>query len=202
VCAPDTGLCVDTPAVCPEGETCNPATGNCENEATDKVVFVTSQTYTGNLGGLLGADTKCQTAATNAGLGGVYKAWISDSLGESPDTRLTHATVPYVRTDGAVVANNWITLTGQFLINALNRDEDAVVIPDCEDDRQDCPERVWTATRGSGLPNLNLPACGNWTDGSGSTQTVVGKPSSRAGAWTGFIGQDCDIPSHLYCFEQ
>lgn len=29
-CAPDTGECVDSPVVCPEGETCNPSTGQCE----------------------------------------------------------------------------------------------------------------------------------------------------------------------------
>jgi hypothetical protein len=28
-CAPDTGACVDTPVVCPDGETCDPATGAC-----------------------------------------------------------------------------------------------------------------------------------------------------------------------------
>jgi len=44
-----------------------------------KRVFVTSTKYTGDLGGVAGADTKCQTAANNQGLGGTWKAFILDN---------------------------------------------------------------------------------------------------------------------------
>jgi hypothetical protein len=48
-----------------------------------KIVFVTSQTYTGNLGGHTGADQKCKALALAAGLLGNFKAWISgDGLNE------------------------------------------------------------------------------------------------------------------------
>jgi hypothetical protein len=67
-----------------------------------KRVFVTSTGYPGNLGGLAGADAKCQERATAAGLGGTFKAWLSAAgTGNSAAERLTHATVPYVRVDGA-----------------------------------------------------------------------------------------------------
>ena len=55
-------------------------------------VFVTSETYTGNLGGVAGADDKCQALADQAGLPGVYMAWIADSVPASaPATRFFQA---------------------------------------------------------------------------------------------------------------
>ena len=52
-------------------------------------VFVTSTTYTGNLGGLSGADSKCQARATAANLSGVWKAWLS--TGDlAASSRITH----------------------------------------------------------------------------------------------------------------
>lgn len=53
---------------------------------SNKTVFVTSQTYTGNLGGLAGADAQCNLLAKAAGLEGSYLAWLSDAT-ESPSTR-------------------------------------------------------------------------------------------------------------------
>jgi hypothetical protein len=43
------------------------------------VAFVTKDVYTGNLGGLLGADMKCQTAATAGGRTGNFVAFLSTS---------------------------------------------------------------------------------------------------------------------------
>ena len=40
-------------------------------------VFVTNQTWNGDLGGLQGADNKCQQAAFDRGLGGAWRAWVS-----------------------------------------------------------------------------------------------------------------------------
>lgn len=44
-----------------------------------KRVFVTSTSYNGNLGGLAGADAKCNTRAAAAGLSGTYKAFLAGS---------------------------------------------------------------------------------------------------------------------------
>src|SRR5690606_22090089 len=69
-------------------------------------VFVTSATYTGNLGGLAGADAKCQELADAANLGGTYRAWLSVS-GTPANSRLTHSTLPYGLVDGTLIANDW-----------------------------------------------------------------------------------------------
>ena len=50
-----------------------------------KTVFISSVQYTGALGGLLGADLRCNNLARNANLSGVYKAWLSDTS-NSPNT--------------------------------------------------------------------------------------------------------------------
>jgi len=49
------------------------------NHNRPKKVFVSSQTYVGNLGGVAGADSLCQGLATAAGLTGTFKAFLSDS---------------------------------------------------------------------------------------------------------------------------
>jgi cysteine-rich repeat protein len=77
------------PAFCRGGYTLNGAEqcddGNeidndgCTNNciSLSKKVFVSSQMYDGNLGGLAGADAKCQALADAANLTGTYMAWIS-----------------------------------------------------------------------------------------------------------------------------
>src|SRR5262249_27131858 len=85
-------------------------------------VFVTSLTYTGNLGGLAGADALCQARADAAALGGTYKAWLADDSG-SPATRFTHSTGEYVLVDGTVVAGNWADLTDGSTGHAIDKTE-------------------------------------------------------------------------------
>lgn len=63
-------------------------------------VFLSSQIYPGNLGGLIGADEKCNTLAQAEGLPGLYKAWLS-TASVAAATRLTHNPGPYVLTNGA-----------------------------------------------------------------------------------------------------
>ena len=55
-----------------------PETLSCTSQT---IVFLDFSCYTGDLGGLEGADAKCQQAAEDAGLPGIYKAWLS-SAGE------------------------------------------------------------------------------------------------------------------------
>ncbi|MCP3848848.1 MAG: DUF1554 domain-containing protein, partial [Gammaproteobacteria bacterium] len=50
---------------------------------TSKTIFYTDTTYSGNLGGLAGADTKCQAAADSQTppVQGTFKAWLGVSTG-------------------------------------------------------------------------------------------------------------------------
>src|SRR5262249_55630490 len=116
-----------------------------------KIVFVTSATHTGNLGGLSGADAICNTDAAAGGLPGTYMAWLSDgSVG--PSTRFTHALVPYVLPSGTVLANDWTDLTDGNLANPIRETANLLGVHDS----------VWTATFTDGT-NHGSGDCVHWT---------------------------------------
>lgn len=76
------------------------------------------------VGGIAGADTMCANAASAAGLGGTYMAWLSTGAADDPDSRfITKAAIPYRGADGALVANNWTDLTDSSVsVNPARKD--------------------------------------------------------------------------------
>src|SRR5439155_14460607 len=68
-------------------------------------VFVSSANFTGDLGGLHGADGICSSAAGTAGLTGRFIAWMSDTTTNAID-RVMNDVGPWVRLDGALVFAN------------------------------------------------------------------------------------------------
>ncbi len=174
------------------GNVCDGATG-CNDE---KRVFVTNQVSMGNLtsiGGLLGGDTMCTNAANAAGLSGTYLAWISTST-ESPAARFTRSTVPYVRTDGVVVANSYADLTSgcpSCLRAPINVNEFGATIG--------APFGTWTGTAVSGTGSFWH--CNSWQNGSGPNGQS-GNANSTGVAWTAEDTPNCDQSLRVYCFEQ
>ena len=89
-------------------------------------VFVSSQKFNGNLGGIAGADQKCQDLADAAGLPGTYFAWLADSdPANAPASRFTQAPNAYLRPGigsaaPQVVADDWADLTDGSLDLAIN----------------------------------------------------------------------------------
>lgn len=159
-----------------------------------KRVFVTSQTYTGDLGGLTGADSKCQVLADSANLGSTFKAWLSDST-TAASSRLTQSTLNYVRTDGVVIANGWTDLTDGTIDNLLNRDESGVT-------RSSVP--VWTNTNTNGARTAmsSTMNCENWTDASSGVDGYYGVTNWADYEWTNSSYLPCNQARRLYCFEQ
>jgi hypothetical protein len=158
-----------------------------------KRVFVTSTFYRGNLGGLSGADGKCQEGADDAGLGGEWKAWLSDAS-SSASARLTHANVPYVRIDNQTVANNWADLTDGILSNKIN-------VTETGDIRENF---VWTNTAPNGerVNESRFSTCVNWTNASSKRWTMTGHSGSKDPRWTKYVNYFCYQGMNLYCFEQ
>lgn len=68
-----------------------------------KRIFLTSTVYDGNLGGLAGADAKCQARADAAHLGGTWKAILSTRTIDAVDR--IDASVARVNVDGTLVMN-------------------------------------------------------------------------------------------------
>jgi hypothetical protein len=156
-----------------------------------KTVFVTSATYDGNLGGLDGGHAKCQAAADAAGLPGTFRAWLSDdTLSPATDPGFTKI-LPYHRTDGVRIADDWTDLTDGSLAASISVDELG----------QNVSTVVWTGTFASGLV-LGTPfqRCLDWT--TTATPGFVGSTSSVDGNWTNAASVICTTEARLYCFEQ
>jgi hypothetical protein len=162
--------------------------------------FVTSTTYTGALGGLEGADTRCQARANAANLPGTYKAWLSDSA-ESPATRFHCRAAScsphgYTRVDGVtIVANDWTDLTDTSLDAAINVTELNQIFV--------ATDTVWTYTKTDGTAGgFQNTHCLNWTDAGHDTLGDTGIPQNGNFFWTHFGTGRCDQLSPLYCFQQ
>lgn len=160
-----------------------------------KVAFLSSEAYTGDLGGLDGADSKCQQLADAANLSGTFKAWLSDAA-ESAAERLTHSDVPYVTPGdpGYVIADNWADLTDGSLAQAISYDEDGNL-------NEFAP--VWTGTDQFGQAlSPGGDFCNGWGSGSVGDWAVYGITAATDGLWTAFDIDDCFISHRLYCIQQ
>jgi len=172
-----------------------------------KTVFVTSTLYTGNLGGLAGADAKCNERARIGGLGGDFKAWLSDSKTSAAE-RLTHATVPYVLVDGTVLAKDWADLVKGDLEMPIRLTE-FVQWPTTVPHPPGCADSiVWTNTTEKGVIAAKNGSCHDWTDGNSGAHAeekpVLGQTDS-GWLWSSqckseYIGCNASYP--LFCFEQ
>lgn len=168
--------------------------------STQKTLFLSSQFFYSNLGGLSGADAKCQTLANAVPslTGKTFKAWLSDSVTSARD-RLTHAAVPYKLVDGTVVANNWTDLTDGTLANPILKDEAGRTVASAPP-----YPYVWTDTNSDGSQtSRNIGnTCQNWAVTTSSIQGGVGFSAHTALSWTQHSSQNCALTARLYCMEQ
>ncbi len=166
------------------------ANGNIICSNGPKTVFISSRTYSGNLGGITGADAKCQTLADAASISGAYKAWISDDSG-SPATNHVHNPSRYQLVDGTVIADSWNDLTDGSLQHSINLGEDSGTYNG---------NNVWTNTLQQGSINSSSGSCNNWSGVSGSGET--GYSPNSDGQWTDYSSRACSVSNRLYCFQQ
>ncbi|HVJ89992.1 MAG TPA: hypothetical protein VM580_09315 [Labilithrix sp.] len=160
-------------------------------------VFITSTKYDGNLGGLTGADTKCNDAATSAGLPGKYVAWLSDTGTDARD-RLSGAR-GWRRVDGLPFADALSSAGGTDLT------EGKVFYPVVLDENGNSiakGDHVFTGTRANGKA-LGGYSCDSWYSESASLLAIVGSPLGGSVSWTNLesLGT-CNESRHLYCFRK
>lgn len=213
------GVC--TAAHCsprPSSDTQSAADGTAQDTtdasaAGSKLVFVTSLQYTAGLGGLAGADAKCQSLATAAQRQGTFKAWLSDSK-SSPASRFSEACKgggPFVLADGTLVAADWGQLTSGKLLHAISLTEKGTAPPTgkaCGDGKG---TGIWTGTLNNGAIDTTHIAgeCADWTTSAMtySGQMVWGNPASTQ-SWSSdsncslFGATICSRSASLFCFEQ
>lgn len=171
-----------------DGSACS---GACKIDG--KVIFATSKLYNGALGGLVGADDKCNTVAMEAGLAnaGNFMAWLS-TVEKSPATRMKHYELPYVLLSGAtVVASSWAELTDGSIDNAITINEKGLPIDSY---------RAWTGTTAAG--EASSPTCVGWKSEDKEDFGLQGVLSEVTSDWSEKPSKGCSYTARLICVEQ
>lgn len=163
--------------------------GNCIDA---RRMFVSSVVFEGDVGGLAGADEACQDLADTAQLDGTFKAFIVDGM-MGLDRFEPAGSVPYVRLDGFILANNWWQVA----------DEAPLFFPIDRDEHRNLHDEDFTYAW-TGITTNNTARdldCSNWSTIEGAG--FVGSVTSSAVAWKAAnVERACNDPAHIYCIEQ
>lgn len=171
-------------------------------------VFVTEDSFTGDLDGLFGADLKCQAAAEAAGLAEPERFHAFLSTGKV-DAKESFAAVtgarPYVLVTGKKVAESFTSLIEMGpLGEGISATEYGTTL---------YMKPVATNTAPGGLSYSPDQHCQGWTSAGAAYKARVGLTGLPAGSpdaevwkdlqwWTGAESWHCDKNIlHLYCFE-
>jgi hypothetical protein len=167
-------------------------------DPNQRTVFVTSASFKSNLGGLTGADDKCQAEAdgpTSIVPAGTYWAWLSDGT-DSPDTRFTKSSHPYVLPDGTKIAEDFTDLTDGSILHAINIDPTGQPIG---------YQQYWTGTNadGTAYASINLTTCGAWVvDPIPAWGGMTGHTAKKTTLWSSMGTEYCSKTFRLACFQQ
>lgn len=165
-----------------------------------KLVFVTRTSFSGDLGGLSGADGLCAAAAGAGALPGTWRAWLSNTV------------APRVNAFDRIQGDGPWYLTGTDTsgrrIKVFNSKASLRSAPLAPLDRTELGAQVgtgqfvWTGTEPTGNASavgVYDFSCANWTSNSFSSLGDVG---DVYGQWTNQRGQECSGTASLYCFQQ
>ena len=158
---------------------------------SSKRIFITSQMFQGNLGGLVGADAICTSQATQ--LAGSWKAWLSTTTVNAID-RIANVG-PWYDTHGTQIFANHAALMSMPSVG-LNYDAAGTFLGS---------HKIWTGTGfgGTYLAALSGSApCSEWTSSAMNGQAKVGQVGRADVAWTAQSNTTCDQDAHLICIEQ
>ncbi len=153
--------------------------------------------FKGNLGGLTGADAICQAEADGPASivpSGTYLAWLSDGT-DSPDTRFTKSSHPYLLPDGAKIAEDFTDLTSGSILHAIDIDPTG---------RPLGLTRYWTGTNADGTTAQSSVTCDGWTaDPVANFRGTAGSVRRGPSLWSSaYAGISCGGVNRLVCFQQ
>ena len=166
------------------------------NERNEKTVFVTSVSFSGNLGGLKGADDKCQAQADDPASivpSGTYLAWLSDGT-DSPNTRFTKSSHPYLLPDGTRIAENYTDLTDGSIQHFINIDPTGKTAGQ---------NPFWTGTNEDGTTAQLFRTCTGWMDPYFNARGMIGSTGHTLTTWSSQAQEKCNTTrQRLACFQQ
>jgi hypothetical protein len=173
-------------------------------------VFASSVAYPGNLGGLAGADEKCQKLATDAGRPGTFMAWIAnDDENSGPVHRfpaMGFGTRPFklVAKNDALVQSSWNDMLSKGeLLRPIDTDELGEQIK--------THLWVWSNVSAGGYA-LGKNSCDSWSwkwsiesliDPMGAVGRIPRSPGCKAEEmWSHcYDSRLCASEARLYCFQ-
>ena len=173
-----------------------------------RIVFLSSTTFDGDLGGLAGADKQCRELAGKFDEvhADTYRAWLSDGDG-SPATRFAHGPefdgIPYVLRNGVQVAADFTALTTDGPLPGIHLTDEGEVL---------FIQLVWTNTGVDGNRLSAVDHCNGWTSSDAGMSARFGmnwlpamspdlETWQQFGQWTNAKGGGCSKNLRLYCFE-
>ena len=171
------------------------ATGSADARSADaaapagNIVFTTSSSHDGALGGLAGADAICAQRASEAGLAGTYIALLSTSTTNAID-RLDGSR-GWQRVDGKPVIDLPSQLTGLRAWYPIALDESG-------NDVRVNTTQVWTGTNPDGTAASDT--CSDWQTVNGYAGSVGVDESGAANLTSTNFSDGCSALHRLYCF--
>jgi hypothetical protein len=203
----------------------NDNTTNPPNPTTTMGFFVTSSTsVTGNLGGLAGADARCQSLASGVGQGSkTWRAYLSverdPANGNGPtDARSRIGNGPWLNANGVTVARDVNELHSRRGDAAIFVDERGQQIPgQWPGSPSPVQHDILTGSTADGRLMAGM-TCADWTSDSASLAAQVGHsdglgpggdPSGNFGSWnSSHANQNCANTAprggagRIYCFAR
>jgi hypothetical protein len=162
---------------------------------TEHRIFITSQSFSGDLGGIEGADAKCRQAALDAGLVRNYKALIS-TVSSDAFSRLAIIGPTYLinaAQEATLVADSSLALWSSetsSLLTAINVDQNGTLVT----------ATPWTGTTASGGAGTDF--CNDWQSSSSTDDGGVGSSTNNDSQWVESDFKACDQENSIYCISQ
>ncbi len=186
------------------------------NPNQPKIVFVSSQSYSANLGGIEGADNICAELAFEAGLDGEWVALIGTSE-VNPKDRIQLPGV-YTNTRGSKVSDNsfidaWDEQFPYAIYRSVRYDEFGREVDPAN---PSAGLEVWTGSDLNGITAKddcgNPATCADWTlstaldicncEQGEEPCAIVGDPFSNQSNWINQRTAGCGEEKHLYCIQR
>jgi len=175
-------------------ETASSLDNNCNRQKDLEMgtIFVTSKKYHGNLGGLDGADEKCQEAAQSPDieLGGMWIAFLStsrtDAIDRLPDTSYFNANNILIGKNKTDLFKGWI--------------EDEIKFTEFGKKSYDY---VWTGSGEDGRYHkpIESTTCSDWSSDDSSMRGVIGSTRTTNSRWFKEGESGCSTGRALFCVK-
>lgn len=188
-----------------QGEACEP-TGESDPECLSscldarKLIFVTSVHYKGGeIGGVAGADEKCQALADAAGRPGIFRAWLASSAEDAPAVRFTWHDLPYVDAAGEVLAATYVDF---YTARAPHLTETGADAAPASTECAGVAEVAWSVQVSAPLMSDSVDLdCSNWSqpDAQGAVARLTGDLATIVATCQNVA---CHESAPLLCVEQ